>query len=125
MSSSSAAASAVRSGAWDGSQVDDDAIEHLHRTRRLPGAHLVRARATPEEEITPVPEEGERVIFRSHLMRGMGLPASGFLYSFLEFNGLQPHHLTPNTMVLLAAFATLCEGFLGILPTIELWGEFF
>ena len=50
---------------------------------------------------------------------------SGFFRSFLEFHGLQPHHLTPNTVVLLAAFATLCEGFLGVLPTIELWGEFF
>ena len=28
-------------------------------------------------------------------------------------------------MVLLSAFVTLCEGFLGILPTLELWGEFF
>ena len=28
-------------------------------------------------------------------------------------------------MVLLSAFVTLCEGFLGILPTIKLWGEFF
>ena len=52
----------------------------------------------------------------------LGLPASGFFRSFLEFHGLQPHHLTPNTVVLLAAFATLCEGFLGVLPTIELWG---
>ena len=58
-------------------------------------------------------------------MRGLGLPASGFFRSFLEFHGLQPQHLTPNTVVLLAAFATLCEGFLGVLPTIELWGEFF
>ena len=58
-------------------------------------------------------------------MRGLGLPASGFFRSFLEFHSLQPHHLTPNTVVLLSAFATLCEGFLGVLPTIELWGEFF
>ena len=28
-------------------------------------------------------------------------------------------------MVLLSAFVTLCEGYLGILPTLELWGEFF
>ena len=28
-------------------------------------------------------------------------------------------------MVLLSAFVTLCEGFLGVLPTIELWGEYF
>ena len=58
-------------------------------------------------------------------MRGLGLPASGFFRDFLLFHGIQPHHLTPNTVVLLSAFATLCEGFLGVLPTIELWGEFF
>ena len=28
-------------------------------------------------------------------------------------------------MVLLSAFVTLCEGYLGVLPTLELWGEFF
>ena len=121
MSSSSAAApAAVRSGVWDGSEVDDDIIEFLRKTRRLPGADLVRARAAPAREIAPALEEGERVIFHSHLMRGLGQPASGFFCSFLEFHGLQPHHLTPNTVVLLAAFATLCEGFLGVLPTIEL-----
>lgn len=80
----------------------------------------MRVRLAPEGEISPAPAEGERVIFRSHLMRGMRLPASGFFRSFLEFHGLQPHHLTPNTVVLLAAFATLCEGFLVVLPTIKL-----
>ena len=79
-------------------------------------------RVPPEKEISPAPEEGERVIFCSHFLRGFGLPVSGFFCSFLEFHGLQPHHLTPNTVVLLAAFATLCEGFLGVLLTIELWG---
>jgi len=125
MSSSSAAAPATRSGVWDGSDVEEEHNEFLRQTRRLPSADLVRARAAPEGEIRPAPEEGERVIFRSHLMRGLGLPASGFFRSFLEFHSLQLHHLTPNTVVLLAAFATLCEGFLGVLPTIELWGEFF
>ena len=28
-------------------------------------------------------------------------------------------------MVLLSTFVTFCEGFLGVLPTLELWGEFF
>ena len=79
----------------------------------------------PREEISPAPEEGERVIFRLYRMRRLGLPASSFFRSFLEFYGLQPHHLTPNTVVLLSAFVALCEGFLGVLPTLELWGEFF
>ena len=65
------------------------------------------------------------MIFCSHCLRGFGLPASGFPRSFLEFYNLQPHHLTPNAVMLLSAFLSLCEGFLGLLPTLELWGEFF
>ena len=87
-SSSTVAAPAVRSGVWDGSDVDNDLIELLCKTFRLPRANLVRACAAPAREIRPAPEEGERVIFRSHLMRGLGLPASSFFRSFLEFHGL-------------------------------------
>ena len=115
----------ARSGAWDGSEVHDDHIDFLRQTRRLPGKDYVKVRLAPEREISPVPEEGERVVFRSHCLCGLGLPASSFFKSFLEFYGLQPHHLTPNTVVMLSAFVTLCDGFLGVLPTIELWGEFF
>ena len=79
----------------------------------------------PEKEISLVPQGGERVIFCSHFLRGFGLPASGFFRSFLDFYHLQAHHLTPNTVALLSAFVTMCEGYLGILPTIELWGAFF
>ena len=85
----------------------------------------MRVRLAPEKEISPALEEGERVVFRSHCPRGFGLPASGFLRSFLKFYNLQPHHLTPNAVMLLSAFVPLCEGFLGLLPTLELWGEFF
>ena len=53
-------------------------------------------------------------------LRSLGLQASGFFWVFLDFYNLQPHHLTPNMVVLLSAFVTLCEGFLGVLPTLEL-----
>ena len=65
------------------------------------------------------------MVFRSHFLRGIGLPVSAFFRSWLDFYQLQPHHLTPNAVVLLSAFVTLCEGYLGVLPTLELWGEFF
>ena len=123
--SSAVAPPPVRSGTWDGSEVHEDHIEFLRRTRRLPGEDRVQVRLAPEGEISPAPREGERVIFRSHCLHGLGLPASSFFRSFLEFYGLQPHHLTPNTVELLSAFVALCEGFLGVLPTLELWGEFF
>ena len=113
----------MRSGTWDGSEVHEDHIEFLRWTRRLPGEDRVQVRLAPKGEISPAPQEGERVIFRSHCLRGLGLPASSFFRSFLEFYGLQPHHLTPNAVVLLSAFVAMCEGFLGVLPTLELWGS--
>ena len=85
----------------------------------------MRVRLALTKEITPAPEEGERAVFCSHCLCGIGLPASAFFRSFLDFYQLQPHHLTPNTVVLLSAFVTLCEAYLGVLPTLELWGEFF
>ena len=113
------------SSSWDGSNVHEDHVAFLRQTRCLPDANLVWVRLAPETEISPAPEEGERVVFCSHFLCGFGLPVSGFLRSFLEFYNLQPHHLMPNTVMLLSAFVSLCEGFLGLLPTLELWGEFF
>ncbi|XP_044409736.1 uncharacterized protein [Triticum aestivum] len=43
----------------------------------------------------------------------------------MDFYHVQPHHLTPNTVTLLSAFVMVCEGYIGILPTIKLWGAFF
>ena len=69
----------LRGGDWDGSNVHEDHIDFLRKTLQLPGKDHVRVRLTPEREISPAPEEGERVIFRSHCLRGFGLPVSGFL----------------------------------------------
>ena len=85
----------------------------------------MEVRLAPAKEITPEPLEGERVVFRSHFLCGIGLPVSAFFRSWLDFYQLQPHHLPPNTVVLLSAFVTLCEGYLGVLPTLELWGDFY
>ena len=95
------------SSSWDGSNVHEDHVAFLRQTRRLPDANLVRVRLAPKMKISPAPEEGERVVFRSHFLHGFILPASGFLRSFLEFYNLQPHHLTPNTVVLLSAFVMM------------------
>ena len=77
-SSSTAAPPPVRSGTWDGSEVHEDHIEFLRRTHRLPGEDRVQVHLVPEGEISPAPQEGEWVIFRSHCLRGQGLPASSF-----------------------------------------------
>jgi hypothetical protein len=62
------------------------------------------------------PESGEQVVFISHFERGFALPASDFFRDFLDNYGLQPHHLSANTMMILSAFATFCEGYAAIEP---------
>ena len=67
-----------KGGDWDGSTVIEDHMSFLRDTRRMPSAAFVKARVPPETEISPAPQEGERVVFRSHVLRGFGLPASNF-----------------------------------------------
>jgi hypothetical protein len=38
---------------------------------------------------------------------GFGVPAHQFLYCLLQFYGLEQHHLTPSTILHMAAFMTL------------------
>jgi hypothetical protein len=40
---------------------------------------------------------------------------------FLDHFHLQPHHIGANAMMVLSAFATLCEAYLGIWPNVELF----
>ena len=67
-----------KEGDWDGSVVIDDHLAFVRATRRLPGGGFVKVRVPPEKEISLAPQGNERVIFRSHFLYGIGLPASGF-----------------------------------------------
>ena len=81
-----------------------------HGAARLPG-----------KEWQPQPEEGECVLLATHVDRGFSLPPSIFFRGFLNFFGAQLHHFTPNSIAYLAAFVSMCEGFLGCRPH---WGLF-
>ena len=65
---------------WTTQEIEDH-IAFLRNTRRLPSADKVEVRLAPAKEITPERQEGERVVFRSHFLRGIGLPASAFFRS--------------------------------------------
>ncbi|KAE8783878.1 hypothetical protein D1007_42629 [Hordeum vulgare] len=85
----------------------------------IPSAELVAVRL-PGGEGSLTPQDGEAVIFNEHFARGFRLPVSHFFSRFLIHFGLRPHHLTANAILQLAAFVTLCEGFLGIEPRLDL-----
>jgi hypothetical protein len=95
-------------------------IELLCQGRVLPPADLVGCRPAGGERV-PAPQPGEAVVFYDHFPRGFVLPASNFLRQFLDHFHLQPHHIGANAMMTLAAFAALCEAYLGIWPNVELF----
>jgi hypothetical protein len=60
-------------------------------------------------------------MFLAFLFCGLSLPAHKFLRGLLFAYGVQLHQLTPNTILHIACFVTLCESFLGIEPHFLLW----
>ncbi|KAK1608563.1 hypothetical protein QYE76_032236 [Lolium multiflorum] len=48
-----------------------------------------------------------------------------FLRGLLYVYGLQLHHLTPNSILHISIFITLCEAFLGVQPNWALWKRIF
>ena len=64
-------------------------------------------------------------MFYAHVERRLGLPTSSFFSEFLSFYGLQPHHLGANCITQLSCFVTLCEAYLGVWPSMEIFGMFF
>jgi hypothetical protein len=64
-------------------------------------------------------------MFLAFLLRGFSLPAHEFLRGLLFVYGVQLHQLTPNSLLHIAYFVTLCESFLGIEPHFLLWRSIF
>jgi hypothetical protein len=124
--SKDAAPPALPKGSWEGSWVKEKQIELLRRGQVLPPADLVSCRPAGGE-LVPALAPGETVVFYDHFPWGFALPAGSFMRQFLGHFHLQPHHIGANAMMVLSAFATLCEAYLGIWPNIELfrWQIFF
>ena len=76
---------------------------------------------SPGSEIRPNPPSGFTVMFLAYLFRGLSLPAHEFLRYLLFHYGLQLWQLTPNSLLHLSIFITICEAFLGIEPHFGLW----
>ncbi|KAK1602164.1 hypothetical protein QYE76_017070 [Lolium multiflorum] len=121
-SQASGDSSEITRGAWMGSSVSEYEIDWLYRSRRIPEGVSCRI---PGDEIEPVPNPGEYVVFLAHFERGFGLPASPFFRSFLDFYKLQPHHLPGNAIFYLSCYVTFMEAYIGIRPTRETFARFF
>jgi hypothetical protein len=71
------------------------------------------------------PDDGFRLLFLSFIYRWLSLPAHEFFRGLLFVYGVQLHQLTPNSILHIACFITLCEAFLGVDPPWGLWKRIF
>ena len=84
----------------------------------LPVARFCFLRAS-KGVVIPNPVGDERVILASHLLHGMALPPSEFFCEVLDYYGLQPHNIVPSSVLVLAGFQALFEGYLGLRPRLD------
>src|SRR5438105_14546115 len=67
------------------------------------------------------PPPGYIVATKAYTICGLHLPESDFLAGVLVHCMIELVNLTPNSILILAIFQHLCEGYLGILPTPSLF----
>jgi hypothetical protein len=103
---------------WVPSTFEESDLKKAKKDGFFPEAVLI---IFPGDERVPSPPEGYRVMFLSFLLRGLSLPAHEFLRGLLFVYSVQLHQLTPNSILHIACFITLCESFLGIDPHWVLW----
>ena len=64
-------------------------------------------------------------LFIHTIFAGLLPPFSDFFCAILDHYQIHALHLQPNSVLLLAIFAYLCEGFLGMMPSVALWRCFY
>lgn len=79
----------------------------------------------PDDHNSSAPLTGYIVSFAPFHECGLMSPPHRFLRRILDYYKVELHHLNPNGIQHLAAFVTLCEGYLGIGPHFNLWRYFF
>ncbi|KAK1629330.1 hypothetical protein QYE76_003645 [Lolium multiflorum] len=107
---------------WERSKITN---HDLNLMKKLGITKKPKAVCFPSEESYPTPPMGYRVSFVDHLIRGLSAPIHPFLRGLLYVYGLQLHHLTPNSILHISIFITLCEAFLGVQPNWALWKRIF
>ncbi|KAK1630757.1 hypothetical protein QYE76_005072 [Lolium multiflorum] len=107
---------------WERSKISNQDVNLLKRLGLMKKEDAIRF---PSEESYPNPPMEYRVSFVDHLIRGLSTPIHDFLRGLLFVYGIQLHQLTPNSILHISIFITLCECFLGITPNWILWKRIF
>jgi hypothetical protein len=69
-------------------------------------------------------QPGEFIFFSCYVTAGLVPTVSSFLFTLLEFYGLQPQHLLSHFLILVVIFIHLCEMFICVRPLVSLFWLF-
>ena len=76
-------------------------------------------------QVIPTPKSGERVVFVSHFLHGLGFTLSPFVRGLMFYYGLDFHDLAPDSVLIMSTFIVTCEAFLRTPPHFGLWPKTF
>ena len=109
---------------WTKSTATELTLETFQNQGELP-SKLEISWHVAGEETQPSPCEGEVVVLLDHVTRGLHPPGSLFFRRVLQYYGLTPLDIAPNSVLNLSTFAVFCEDYLQIEPSLELFLEIF
>lgn len=75
--------------------------------------------------VAPKQREGQYITFLAFVRVGVNLLLSRFTEEVLDSYEIRLGNLVPNSIVMLATFAYLCEALVGVRSCVELWHHFF
>nr|CAB3486571.1 unnamed protein product [Digitaria exilis] len=112
---------------WGNAACSEESVEKWTAADVFHPGELVECRV-PTKDDTPSPSIlGDQFVILSlnHIMCGLRMDASDFMVSVLAHYGIEWSHLTPNSITALSIFAHLCEAYLGVPPTVEVFAHFY
>ena len=112
-------------GLWRRGILTAEDMAALEEEGYLPTGKNRAWRLPKADEVPPKPKADEVVMTVAALERGFSFPPSAFFCKVLETYGLQPHNMTPNSVLILSSFVAVCEGYLGVPPSIDLFQYYF
>ena len=106
-------------GRWVASSVTEEDIAKLQAARYLTAE--IPHRLPAQGQVILTPRSGDRVVFISHFLQGLGFALHPFVRGLMFYYGLDFHDLAPDSFLHISAFIITCEAFLRMPPHFVLW----